>query len=233
MDYFQSVSKERKITFKEECQSVCKDDSSSTVTHVCPHHQLQVLLCFVGHLHDNRTSQLVTLKDILHPTGWTSVPCPIEPRAFASLPTARGTAAVPPLNGDPFLSCGKLKDQRKAEACSSLSRLPRMSFKQAQRARHRRRSQAASRICIQTPETPSQGIKYRERDELRPVLLSKINKPEPRSPSTTSVDRDCFLLCPRRPDRSQYVSQNLLPACRGTLRTCSAPLHVSLAEERS
>lgn len=59
MNYLQSVRKEeRQITFKEECQGVCKDDSSSTVTHVCPHHQLQVLLCFVGHLHDNRTSQL-------------------------------------------------------------------------------------------------------------------------------------------------------------------------------
>lgn len=59
-EYFQSTSKERKITFEEECQSVRKDDSSSTVTHVCPHHQLQVLLCFVGHLHDNRSGQLVT-----------------------------------------------------------------------------------------------------------------------------------------------------------------------------
>lgn len=70
MVYFQSISKEeRKITFKEKCQGVRKDDSSSTVTQVCPHHQLQVLLCFVGHLHDNRTCQVVTLIGILHPMG--------------------------------------------------------------------------------------------------------------------------------------------------------------------
>lgn len=63
MDYSQSIRKEeRKITFEKECQGVCKDDSSSTITHVCPHHQLQVLFCFVGHLHDNRTSQLNTQR---------------------------------------------------------------------------------------------------------------------------------------------------------------------------
>lgn len=73
------ISKEeRKITFEEECQGVRKDDSSSTVTHVCPHHQLQVLFCFVGHLHDNRTSQLVILKNILHPIRQFSVSCPTE-----------------------------------------------------------------------------------------------------------------------------------------------------------
>lgn len=72
MDYLQTIREgERKITFEEECQGVCKDDSSSTVTHVCPHHQLQVLFCFVGDLHDNRTSQLNTkvlfIPQVLYP----------------------------------------------------------------------------------------------------------------------------------------------------------------------
>lgn len=72
MNYLQAFRKgERKITFKEECQGVCKDDSSSTVTHVCPHHQLQVLFCFVGDLNDNRTSQLNTkvffIPQVLYP----------------------------------------------------------------------------------------------------------------------------------------------------------------------
>lgn len=129
-EYFQSISKEerKEITFKEECQGVCKDDGSSTVTHVCPHHQLQVLLCFVGHLHYKSSSQLVTLKDALHPLGWTSGP---EPSSLPGLPTVRASAAVPLLNRDLFLSCGKLKDQGEVETCSCLSRLPCRSFKEA------------------------------------------------------------------------------------------------------
>lgn len=51
-------------------------------------------------------------------------------------------------------------------------------------------------MCIKTPESPIWDAKRRERDELRPVLLSKINKTGPGCPSTTSVDRDwvCSLL---------------------------------------
>lgn len=76
--YLQSITRKRQFTFKEERQRVCKDDSSSTVTHVCPHHQLQVLFCLLGHLHDKRTSQLLLLKELTHPMGWSSVPCPRE-----------------------------------------------------------------------------------------------------------------------------------------------------------
>lgn len=63
-DCFQSscTEKREEITFKEECEGVCKDDSSPTVAHVCPHHQLQVLLCFFGHLCDGRDRQRAELK---------------------------------------------------------------------------------------------------------------------------------------------------------------------------
>lgn len=63
-DCFQAscTEKREEITFEEERQGVCKDDSSPTVAHVCPHHQLQVLLCFFGHLGDSRDRQRAQLK---------------------------------------------------------------------------------------------------------------------------------------------------------------------------
>lgn len=63
-DCFQAscTEKREEITFEEERQGVCKDDSSPTVAHVCPHHQLQVLLCFFGHLGDSRDRQRAELK---------------------------------------------------------------------------------------------------------------------------------------------------------------------------
>lgn len=118
MGYSQSIrEEERQITFEEECQGVCKDDSSSTVTHVCPHHQLQVLLCFVGHLQWKHQSAehpkvffiphvlFLALESFCWPSHYKSYCC------------------CSSFEQDPFLSCGKLKAQGKAETCSFLSRL--------------------------------------------------------------------------------------------------------------
>lgn len=120
--------------------------------------------------------------------------CCLTCRAFGGLPIAKAIALVSPLNRDPFLSCGKLKGQGEAETCSSLSRLPCRKLKQGQTVRHRRRSHLAIGVCIQTPESPFQDAKCRERDELRPVLAFKISNPELRPSSTISVDGDWVLL---------------------------------------
>lgn len=128
MDYLQSIKKEeRQITFKEECQGVCKDDSSSTVTHVCPHHQLQVLFCFVGHLHDNRTSQLNTQRD-------SSVLCPCPRELSLAFPMQNLLLL--------FLLSSLVESSRKSRNLLFSFQAHWMIFKQVQGARHRR-SQAA------------------------------------------------------------------------------------------
>lgn len=71
-----SLEYRKRLTFKQECESIRKDDRSSPITHVWAQHQQQILLSLTGDLEAEEMHRYFSDQQL--PISFPSTTFPLE-----------------------------------------------------------------------------------------------------------------------------------------------------------